>query len=541
MGGETEFGLSALRVGGHAVEQRVFLPQFMAHARASLPFTTISKNGRFVGNGGMLYLDNGLYIEWSTPEVTSPRDMVRYLRAGDDLVHRLACDLLRATPDLSNVFCTRCNVDYFDKTQWASHESYLHNSKPADLPSQMLPFLASRVVMCGAGGWDCTAPGLRFTLSPRAHVITEITGVGTQSARPLFHLKDEKLSTTGSHRLHVCCSETLCSDTGTLLRFGATALVLALIDAGGQLGDAVTLTSPLTALRRFAGDPRCRSRASIRDGRNLTAIDIQRHYLGQVELMWASKVGERLPDWAGEICRVWRRTLDDLEAGPVQVEATLDWAIKRKLFEHHLEKHGISWASLANWNFVIRHLERLWLAEPVDRGPFNFNLSVVMEWAMTEPVRRRLQPLLDGRQLDWNQLPVLIKARSELFEIDTRFGGLGDDGIFRALDARGVLKHCVIGLDLTGAVETPPLGTRARIRGDVVRRFTACGTKYIAEWTRIFDVDTKRVLDLGDPFETEERWRSASELGVVREEGRGVLPLATPGDRRLSARPPALH
>jgi hypothetical protein len=512
MGGETEYAISALRSDGEPADQSLLLRQFMAHALATtLPLTTVASQARFVGNGGLLYLDSGLHLEWSTPEVRSPRDLVRYLQAGDKIVHRLAGDFLGASPDIASLFCTRCNVDYLAKTQWASHESFLHHCRPSDLPSQMLPFLASRVVLSGAGGWDCRCAGLRFTMSPRAQVITETTGMDTQHARPLFHVKNETLSRTGSHRLHVCCSETLCSDIGVLLRFGSTALVLALIEAGGKPGHDVTLLSPVAALRRFAVDPNCKTTVPIRDGRQITAIDIQRHYLGQVQQLLAGAGPARLPEWAEEICLLWTRILDDLEAGPAKVEATLDWAIKHRVFSHRLRQHGISWSSLADWNRLIRRLQRIWISELRVPEAFDLNQGPASEWAMTERIRRRVQPLLDESQLDWNSLPMFVKARGELFEIDMRFGSLATDGIFCALDASGVLKHRVPGLDLAGAVDTPPCGTRAKIRGDVIRRFSTNGTKHLANWTHVVDLDTNRVLDLGDPFETEERWAPAPE------------------------------
>lgn len=48
------------------------------------------------------------------------------------------------------------------------------------------------------------------------------------------------------------------------------------------------------------------------------------------------------------------------------------------------------------------------------------------------------------------------------------------------------------------------------VRGHVVRRLTEDGTRYRAEWTRVVDVDHKRVLDLGDPFEADERWQEVA-------------------------------
>ena len=50
--------------------------------------------------------------------------------------------------------------------------------------------------------------------------------------RPLFHTKNEALSGVGTHRLHVACGESLCSQTANVVRFGSTALVLWLLMRG---------------------------------------------------------------------------------------------------------------------------------------------------------------------------------------------------------------------------------------------------------------------------------------------------------------------
>ena len=68
MGGETEYALGATSANREAVEQPQLLRQFMDDARQALPYTAVSENGRFFGNGGLLDLDCGLHIEWATPK-----------------------------------------------------------------------------------------------------------------------------------------------------------------------------------------------------------------------------------------------------------------------------------------------------------------------------------------------------------------------------------------------------------------------------------------------------------------------------------------
>ena len=70
----------------------------------------------------------------------------------------------------------RSNVDYGGApTTWGCHESYLHTSDPRSLPQSLNPHLVSRIIYCGAGGFDATSPGLDFLLSPRVPFLYHVT------------------------------------------------------------------------------------------------------------------------------------------------------------------------------------------------------------------------------------------------------------------------------------------------------------------------------------------------------------------------------
>lgn len=497
MGGETEYAIGGTRDAADI--QQTLLRSFVNMTCEALPHSSDAGAGRFLRNGGLLYLDCGLHMEWATPECTSPHDVARYLRAGDRMIEKLAAQYLESWPT-TEIFCSRCNVDYLAGTAWASHESYLHYANPYRLPSQFMPFLASRLVLCGAGGWDHESPGLRFTLSPRAGFITELIADESQVVRPLFNTKDEELSNTGSHRLHVACSETLCSDLATVLRFGITALVLAVVDAGASPAALMTLKRPLRALRAFAADPQCRALVPLADGRRVTAIDIQRHYLRAVE----DRLGTALlPEWAESVCALWRRTLDDLESGPEKLAGALDWAIKQRLFADFLRRQGIEWSSLPALNVILLRLSRA-VGSRGERLSVEDLLSPDSEVAAIIDAK----PDRPGHErVTREQLAAVLRVRPQLFELDMRFGELGERGLFNALDRAGVLNHHVPGVDdVASALDTPPRETRAAVRGHVLRRFAEDGTHYHAEWTRVIDFDHNRMLDIRDPFEAAERW-----------------------------------
>jgi hypothetical protein len=504
IGGETEYAISARDVHGRVVPQAQLLTGLIEHAEATLGHSSLSNRSRFLSNGGLLYLDAGLHLEWSTPETTSPVDVVRYLKAGDEIVRSLCASYGRRRLSGARVFSSRASVDYVASTSWAAHESYMHRAAPSSLAAELIPFLASRVVF-GAGGWDYRSPALRFMLSPRAAFITHEVDCDTQYIRPLFHTKDEPLTGTGSHRLHVACSESLCSDTGNVLRFGTTALVLAVIEQGGRPGRDAALVNPVHAVQHFASDDRLTARAALANGRRATALDLQRHYLASVERALGSR---RLPDWAEWLCALWRRTLDSLAGGPAGAGATLDWAIKRRLFTRRLERHGLDWSSLRVFDVALRRLAALEGAPPVCVADLPLDPGPASRARMDA-----LAPVLARRGASWDQLPALAAARAELFELDAKFGALEADGVFNALDRAGALEHRVPGTEVGDALDRAPQDTRARIRGDVVRRLSQARTPYHAHWTGIYDRHRGLELDLRDPFETEERWRRCQPTG----------------------------
>jgi hypothetical protein len=103
-------------------------------------------------------------------------------------------------------------------------------------------------------------------------------------------------------------------------------------------------------------------------------------------------------------------------------------------------------------------------------------------------------------------LEAFLRLRAEVFEIDTRFAEVRR-GIFAALDGAGVLDHAVAGVDrIAAAMTEPPAVGRARVRGRAIRKLQRRRGRYLAAWNMVYRRDERHVLDLDDPFETEEKW-----------------------------------
>lgn len=512
-GVETEYAIAGMSPGG-TMNLEEILQGLMEIARRQLiqlPDLN-SGSGIFLQNGSRLYVDCGSHPELCTPECTNPWDVVRYIQAGHRILASLASSFEFASKRGAEIMCFRGNVDYSDTlATWGCHESYLHRMPLHALQPQIIPHLVSRLIYSGAGGFNPFSRGLEFTLSPRmAHFQRIITGSSTNE-RGIWHTKSESLC-AGYNRLHVLCGESLCSETAAFLKVGATALIVAMADAGLDPGSAVQLEEPVAAMQVMAGDVTCKKQIRMTNGLCLTAIAIQRHYL---ELAEAHVDDSFMPAWAPEVCRRWRELLDQLEDAPGAVAQTLDWGIKLALYANHARSLGIRWDQLPFLNQVIDRLIDVLDTSKGHGKAISLERAIGMKRGIPSEVAF-LEPILQSGGFQWEDLRTILHCGQRFFEIDTRFGQVGPKGIFDQLDGAGVLNHRVSGVDnIEQAVTEPPATGRARIRGQAIQRLAGAGDSR-CDWQSIVNFQERQILDLSDPFCREESWR-AFNLADLRD------------------------
>ena len=508
LGQETEYGLSVVMTSGprrpneRAAEDVYRLAATLPHLPA------LRSSGVFLANGSRFYVDCG-HPEVATPECANPWDVVRYVRAGERMLLELAAEMQRRDPEVGRTLILKNNIDYTSRATWGCHESYLHSVKDqTTLANQIIPHLVSRIIFAGAGGFDCFSPGLDFMVSPRvAHLGCAISSNST-GARGIFHTRDEPLCGHGFKRLHLLCGESLCGETGAWLKVATTALVVALIEARKQPGTAVQFADAVAAMRIFADDPACRRTAPLADGREMSALEVQYHFLAQAEACVGAAF---MPPWAGEVCRQWRAMLERLRHGPALVGRTLDWAIKLALFQNHARRRGTTLEALARWSPVLAQLAAAHAETERADEPFTAELLLSRRGPMAA-ARQAATPLLAERGLAWAGLADFFKLRLEFFALDIRFSLLGEGSLFAALDAGGAgLDHHFPGVDnIPHAQANPPSTGRAAIRGAVIRRYSGQNGRYAAEWEGVWNLHGNEELDLADPFCTEEKWSAAT-------------------------------
>ena len=114
-------------------------------------------------NGARYYVDHA-HPEYSSPEVTLPRDAVTWDRAGDAIALE-SVRLLAARPGQPPVNLYKNNADGKGQS-YGTHENYLMPRRTPfpDIVRHLIPFFVTRQVVCGAGrvglGVDSRGAGL---------------------------------------------------------------------------------------------------------------------------------------------------------------------------------------------------------------------------------------------------------------------------------------------------------------------------------------------------------------------------------------------
>src|SRR5699024_12359047 len=93
-------------------------------------------------------------------------------------------------------------------------------------------------------------------------------------------------------RLHVIIGDANLSETAIWLKHGMTAIVIAMIEAGAVPED-LALENPDGALHEISHDPSLMTTVRLADGRQMTAVDLQREYLDRKSVVQGKREGVR--------------------------------------------------------------------------------------------------------------------------------------------------------------------------------------------------------------------------------------------------------
>ena len=294
-------------------------------------------------NGARLYVDHA-HPEYSTPEVTNPRDAVLWDKAGERVMAE-AARRAATIPGSAPIRLYKNNTDN-KGVSYGSHENYLMRRQTpfADIVQFLTPFFVSRQIVCGAGrvgmGQDGGAPG--FQISQRADFFEVEVGLETTLKRPIINTRDEPHADADKYRrLHVIIGDANLSEISTYLKVGTTALVLDMIEEKALTAD-LGIADPVGELKQVSHDPTLKHRLKLRDGRRLTALDLQWAFLERAAAFVAEHGSDEQTD---DVLARWESVLDRLGRDPMECAEELDWVAKLRLLEGYRERENLGWGS----------------------------------------------------------------------------------------------------------------------------------------------------------------------------------------------------
>jgi proteasome accessory factor PafA2 len=297
-------------------------------------------------NGARLYVDHA-HPEYSTPEVTNPRDLVRWDKAGERVMAE-ASRRAATIPGSHPIHLYKNNTDN-KGASYGAHENYLmRRSTPfADIVTHLTPFFVTRQVVCGAGrvglGQDGSTPG--FQISQRADFFEVEVGLETTLKRPIINTRDEPHADADKYRrLHVIIGDANLSEISTYLKTGTTSLVLSMIEEKVLPAD-LGIADPVSELKAISHDPTLAHRMRLRDGRRLTALDLQWAYYERARSFVDSRLGSDVDPVTADVLDRWESMLDRLGDDPMRCAEELDWVAKLRLLEGYRERESLGWAS----------------------------------------------------------------------------------------------------------------------------------------------------------------------------------------------------
>ncbi len=432
---ETEYGVTCTFRG-----QRRLSPDEVARYLFRRVVSWGRSSNVFLRNGARLYLDVGSHPEYATPECDDILELVTHDKAGERMLESLLVDAekrLREEGIAGDVYLFKNNTDSAGNS-YGCHENYLvgRRGEFSKLADALIPFLVSRQIVVGAGKVLQTPRGAVYSVSQRAEHIWEGISSATTRSRPIINTRDEPHADAERYRrLHVIVGDSNMSETTTMLKVGATDLVLRMLEHGTVLRD-MTLENPIRAIREISHDPSGQRTVRLANGRELSALQIQTEYY-QRALDFADRRGIAEEPLVARVLDLWGRTLEAVRTQDLSgVEREIDWVIKLRLLERYMAKHSLSLSSprIAQLDLAYHDISR-------------------------------------GR------------------------------GLYYLLAAKGAVARTTTDLATFEAKSVPPQTTRARLRGEFIKRAQERRRDFTVDWVHLkLNDQAQRTVLCKDPF-----------------------------------------
>jgi proteasome accessory factor A len=434
---ETEYGVTCTFKG-----QRRLSPDEVARYLFRRVVAWGRSSNVFLQNGSRLYLDVGSHPEYATAECDDIIELIAHDRAGERILEGLQVDAeqrLHEEGITGDIYLFKNNTDSAGNS-YGCHENYLVERQGdfAALADQLIPFLISRQIVTGAGKVLQTPRGAMYCVSQRADHIWEGVSSATTRSRPIINTRDEPHADADLYRrLHVIVGDSNMSETTMMLKVGATDLVLRMLEAGVVMRD-MSFENPIRAIREMSHDITGKRPVKLNTGRELSALAMQMEYF------------EKVRDFAD------RHGLTDDPAGvPARV--------------------------LELWGRALKAVEAEDLSL-IDRE---------IDWAIK---RRLLERYMAKHDLDLNS-PRIAQLDLAYHDISRR------RGLFHIMESAGLVDRVTSDVQIFQAKVSPPQTTRAKLRGDFIKRATERHRDFTVDWVHLkLNDQAQRTVLCKDPF-----------------------------------------
>jgi len=301
------------------------------------------KSDLVLSNGARFYNDHA-HPEYSTPECSALHQIVAQDKAGERILAECARRRNQKLETGQEVRLYKNNTDFVGHS-YGCHDNYLmRRDIPWDrIVAGILPFLITRQIFAGAGKIGIEAEGAAsqlgvFQISQRADFFSVLVSIDTMNRRPLVNTRDEPHADANRYRrFHVILGDSNMSQWATAMKIGTTSLVLDLIERGKT--PQLEIAQPIGANKSISRDQTYDWIIELKDGRKISAIEVQRIYLAA-----AAKIDNSADEDREWILGEWENVLNDLERDVMVTRDRVDWAAKRFLLDALQEEEKLAWS-----------------------------------------------------------------------------------------------------------------------------------------------------------------------------------------------------
>src|SRR5260370_2160761 len=131
------------------------------------------------------------------------------------------------------------------------------------------------------------------------------------------------------------------SEISSYLKLGTTALVLAMME-DKFLGSGLAVAAPVAELRAVSHDPSLKHLVALRDGRRMTAVQLQLEYLDVARKYTEDRFGADVDDMTRDVLDRWESVLTRLGENPMLASRELDWAAKLEVLGGNRAADGLA-------------------------------------------------------------------------------------------------------------------------------------------------------------------------------------------------------